>query len=133
MGWGLATFFLNRCKIAHTLLGRSCTLCFETVLGMNKITHTLSPPPKKISKQFFKIFFYFMIFVKNMFKGVELATLSFNRCNMAQCLLRRSWFKYLNITKKKKILNFFTIYLEKKLKYLILRSGKFGNLVTSFF
>ena len=37
-----------------------------------------------------------------MFKGVELATLSFNRCNMAQCLLRRSWFKYLNITKKKK-------------------------------
>ena len=26
-----------------------------------------------------------------------------------------------------------TIYLEKKLPYLIIRSGKFGNLVTSFF
>ena len=33
-GWGLAT-----------LLGRSCILCFETVLGMNKIT---PPHPLKI-------------------------------------------------------------------------------------
>ena len=92
MGWGLATFILNRCKIAHTLLGRSCTLCFETVLGMNKTTPT---PP-----QIYKIFFYFMIFLKNLFKGVGLATLSLNRCNMAQGLLRSSWFKYLYRMKK---------------------------------
>ena len=83
-------------------------------------------------------------FLKNLFKGVGLATLTFNRCNMAQGLLRRSWFKYLNIMKKlplplpfpsffKNSKFFLTIYLEKKLQYLILRSGKFGNLVTSFF
>ena len=94
MGWGLATPSFNRCKIAHTLLGRSCTLCFETGLGMNKITSTPSPPPKK------KNFFYFMIFLKNLFKGVGSATLSLNRYNMTQGLLRRSCFKYLNIMKK---------------------------------
>ena len=76
--------------------------------------------------------------------GVGLATLSFNKSNMAQGLLRRSWFKYLNITKKlplpltppptfKKFLIFFNDVFRKKLQYLILRSGKFGNLVTSFF
>ena len=194
--------------------GRSCILCFETVLGMNKITPIPSPPLptpshspknkkfpktffifmifwenffngvgvgypffesvqnstyfageklylmfwncswneqnypqplKKFPKNFSKKLFYFMIFLKYLFKGVVLATLSFNRCNMAQGLLRRSWFKYLNIMKKlplplppppppfKNSKFFFTIYLEKKLQYLILRSGKFGNLVTSFF
>ena len=35
-----------------------------------------------------------------LLKGVGLATPSFNRFNMAQGLLRRSWFKYLNIMKK---------------------------------
>ena len=37
------------------------------------------------------------------------------------------------LLKIKIFLMFLTIYLEKKLPYLILRSGKFGNLVTSFF
>ena len=41
-----------------------------------------------------------MIFLKNLFKGVGLATPSLNRYNMAQGLLRRSCFKYLNIMKK---------------------------------
>ena len=135
LAWGLATPSFNRYKIAHTLLRRSCTLCFETVLGTNKITATPSPPPKNK-----KIFF--MIFLKNLFKGVGLATLSFNRYNMAQGLLRRSCFKYLNIMKKlplplplKNSKNFFlfdNIFI-KKVPYLILRSGKFSNLVTSFF
>ena len=138
MGWGLATPFLNRCKIAHTLLGRSFALCFETVLGMNKITPTPSPPLKEISKKFF-----YFIFLKNLFEGVGLATLSFTRCNMVQGLLRRSWFKYLNIMKKLplpipfpspfKNSKFFYDKFRKKLQYLILRSGKFNNLVTSFF
>ena len=85
-----------------------------------------------------------MIFLKNLFKGVGLATLSLNRCNMAQGLLRRSCFKYLDIIKKLplpptptfKNLKFFFVWryiYKKKLPYLILRSGKFGNLVTSFF
>ena len=77
-GWGLTTPSFNRYKIAHT---------FETVLGMNKITPIPSPLPKKI-------FFILMIFLKNLFKGVGLATLSFNRYNMAQGLRRRSCFKY---------------------------------------
>ena len=83
MGRGLATFSFNRYKIAHTLLGRSCTFYFETVLGNNKITPIPSPPPKK-----------------KLFKGVGLATLYFNIYNMAQGFLRRSCFKYLNIMKK---------------------------------
>ena len=41
-----------------------------------------------------------MIFLKNLFKGVGLATLSFKRYNMGQGLQRRSCFKYLNIIKK---------------------------------
>ena len=41
-----------------------------------------------------------MIFLKNLFKGVGLDTLFFNRYNMAQGLLRRSCFKYVNIMKK---------------------------------
>ena len=130
---GLANPSFNRYKIAHTLLGRSCTLYFETVLGMNKIT------PKN-KKKFPKNF------SKNLFKGVGLATLSLNRYNMAQGLLRKSCFKYLNIMKKqplplplppplknsKKFIFFDDIFIFK-LPYLILRSGKFGNLVTSFF
>ena len=69
-----------------------------------------------------------MIILKKLFKGVGLATLSFNRCNMAQGLFRRSWFKYLNITKKlppplplppfKNLKIFFTIYLEKNFNTL---------------
>ena len=68
-----------------------------------------------------------MIFFKNLFKGVGLATLFFNRYNMAQGLLRRSCSKYLNIIKNypsstppptfKKLKKFFfclTIYLLKK-------------------
>ena len=49
----MATPSFNKYKIAHILLGRSFTLYFETVLGMNKITSTLPSPPKN------KIFFYF--------------------------------------------------------------------------
>ena len=41
-----------------------------------------------------------MIFLKNLFKGVGLATLSLYRYNMAQDLLRRSCFKCLYIIKK---------------------------------
>ena len=55
--------------MAHTLLGRSCILCFETVLGMNKIIPTPFPPPKN-KKVFQKNFFHLMIFLKNLFKGV---------------------------------------------------------------
>ena len=57
LGWGLATLSFDRYKIAQTLQGRSCILCFETVLGMNKITPTTSPPltPPQIKK--FPIFF----------------------------------------------------------------------------
>ena len=72
-------------------------------------------PPKKISKKFY---FFLIIFLKNLFKGVGLATLSLNRYNMAQGMLRRSCVKYVNIIKKlsfplspplknSKILNFF--------------------------
>ena len=64
-----------------------------------------------------------MFFLKNLFTGVGLVTTSLNRCNMAQGLLRRSWFKYLNIIKKlplplplhlSKILNFFNDIFRKK-------------------
>ena len=139
---GLATPSLNRYKIAHTLLG-SCTLCFKLFLECTKLP--LPPPhPLKIKfpKNFSKIFFILMIFLKNLFKGVGLATLSLNRYNRAQGLLRRSCFKYINIMKKLPLLLpphlknskfFLTISLEKKLPYLILRSEKFGSLVTSFF
>ena len=54
-------------------------------------------PPKKISKKFY---FFLIIFLKNLFKGVGLATLSLNRYNMAQGMLRRSCVKYVNIIKK---------------------------------
>ena len=79
-----------------------------------------------------------MIFLKNLFKGVGLATLSFNRYNMAKGLLGRSCFKSINKIKKttplptptlKKLKKFF----KRKLSYIILRSRKFGNLITSFF
>ena len=65
MRWGLATLSFNRYKVAHNLLGRSCILCFETVLKMNKITFTptATPKNKKISKFFFIIL---MIFEKNL-------------------------------------------------------------------
>ena len=48
LGCGLATLSFDRYKIAQTLQGRSCILCFETILGMNKIA-----PKNKISKKFF--------------------------------------------------------------------------------
>ena len=67
-GWGLTTPSFNMYKIAHTSLGRSCILYFETVLGMNKITPIPSPPPKT-KKVFQKIFFYYMIFLKNFLRG----------------------------------------------------------------
>ena len=64
---------------------------------------------------------------------------------MARGLLGRSCLKYFNIIKKryatvkklvkfqKFIFLFVTIFFKRKLSYLIIRSGKFGNLVTSFF
>ena len=55
-GWGLAAFSLNRYKVAHTLLGKSCILCFKTVLGMNKITPTTFPTPHR-KLQNLQIFF----------------------------------------------------------------------------
>ena len=113
---------------------------------MNKITHTLSPPPKN-KKIFQKSFFRKMIFLKNLFKGVGFASLSFNRYNMAQGLLGRSCFKSQNKIKttpfptptlkkfknSKNLILFVTTFFNRKLLYLILRSGKFGKLVTSFF
>ena len=56
LGWGLATLSFDRYKIAQTLQGRSCLLCFETVLGMNKITPIPFPPPK--NKKVFQNFFF---------------------------------------------------------------------------
>ena len=47
-------FFFDRYKIAQTLLGKSCILCFETVLGMNKITPTPTPTLLLIPKKFRK-------------------------------------------------------------------------------
>ena len=44
---GLNTLSFNRYKMAQSLLGRSCILCFETVLGMNKSTSTPIPTQKK--------------------------------------------------------------------------------------
>ena len=41
-----------------------------------------------------------MIFLKNLLNGVGLATLSSNRYNMAQGLLKKSCFKFLNIMTK---------------------------------
>ena len=67
LGWGLATLSFDRYKIAQTLQGRSCIICFETVLKMNKITptplhplHTPSHSPR--IKKFPKTFFILMIF-----------------------------------------------------------------------
>ena len=65
-GRGLATLSFDRYKIAQTLQGRSCILCFETVLGMNKITPTTSllptpPSPKKL-KNFQNFFKNLMLF-----------------------------------------------------------------------
>ena len=60
-GWGFATLSFDRYIIAQTLQGRSCILCFKTVLGMNKITPNTSPTPphsRKI-KKFPKTFLYF--------------------------------------------------------------------------
>ena len=55
MGWGLATLSFYRYKKAQTLLARSCILCFETVLGVNKIfpTPTFTSENKKNSKNLF--------------------------------------------------------------------------------
>ena len=115
---GLTTLSLNRDKIAHTLLGEVFS---------------------------YEEFFYFYDIFKNLFKGVGLATLSLINYNMARGLLGRSCFKYLNIIKnypsalkklrkfQKLIFLFVTIFFERKLSYLILRSRKFDNLVTSFF
>ena len=95
----LATLSFNMYKIAHTLLWKNCILCFETVLGMNKITPTPSSPPK--NKIISKFFYYFNeIYKKIILKGVGLATLSFNRYNMAHGLLGRSCLQSLNIIKK---------------------------------
>ena len=77
-GWELATLSFDRNKIAHTLLGRSCILYFETFLGMNKITPTPSHLLKKCTQ------------------GGGFATVSFNRNNMAHCLLGRICYKSLN-------------------------------------
>ena len=65
---------------------------------------------------------------------------------MAQGLQGRICFRYHNIIKKttpsptptlkkikKFIVLFVTIFFKRKLPYVILRSGKFGNLVISFF
>ena len=71
-GVGLATLSFNRYKTAQSVLGKSCILCFETVLGMKKITSNPSPPPLISQK------------LKNFQK------LSFNRCKIAHTLLRRS-------------------------------------------
>ena len=43
--WGLATLSFDWYKIVQSLQGRSCTLCFKTVLGMKKVTPTPSPRP----------------------------------------------------------------------------------------
>ena len=51
-----------------------------------------------------------MIFLKNLLQGAGLATLSFNRYNMAQGLLGRSCFKYLNVINK----NYLFPYLQLK-------------------
>ena len=72
-----------------------------------------------------------MIFLKNLFKGVGLTTLSLINYNMAQGLLGRSCLKYFNIIKKttpsptptvkklvkfqKFIFSFVTIFLKIKL------------------
>ena len=53
LGWGLATLSFDRYEIAQTLQGRSCILCFKTVLGINKITHTPHPQKLKIFQNFF--------------------------------------------------------------------------------
>ena len=90
-----------------------------------------------------------MIFLKNLFKWFGLATLSLINYNMARGLLGRSCLKYFKIIKKnypfpypyrKKISKIPKIYFFicddfflNKTHTLILRSGKFGNLVTSFF
>ena len=50
-GGGLATLSFNTYEIAHTLLGRSCILCFETVLRMKKVTPT---PPRPLKRKMFK-------------------------------------------------------------------------------
>ena len=55
-----------------------------------------------------------MIFLKKGIKGAGLATLSFNRYNMAQNLLGRSCLKSFNIMKKLPL-------------SLLLRSGKFES------
>ena len=55
----------------ESLQGRSCILCFETVLGTNKITTSPFPPPfhslniKKLPKTYF-----LMMFSINFFNGV---------------------------------------------------------------
>ena len=51
MGWGLATLSFDRYKIAQTLLGRSCILCFETVLRMNKNKVNLEVYSEKCQKE----------------------------------------------------------------------------------
>ena len=67
LGWGLATLSFDRYQIAQTLQGRSCILCFETVLGMNKITPTTSPPPTPKKLKNFQIFFLFHDILRKFF------------------------------------------------------------------
>ena len=79
-----------------------------------------------------------MIFFKNLFKGVELATLSFKRYNMAQGLLRRSCFKYLNIMEKTFLekLTFFCKLHKKndgQFSYFILKTSLFEEEITKKF
>ena len=78
-------------------------------------------------------------------RGWGLATLSFIRYNITQGLLGRICLKSFNkienypfpypTLKKLKFPKFFfvMIFFKRKLSYVITRSGKFGNLVTSFF
>ena len=71
MGWVWATLFFDGYKIVQSLQGRSYILCFETVLGINKITPGPFPPPfhpLKI-KNFQKLNFL-MMFLNNLFNGV---------------------------------------------------------------
>ena len=86
-GWGLVTLFYTRYKMAENLFGRSCILCFETVIGINEITPTSTPTPKnkKISN--------FFLICNDIVEKIHLrglATLSFNRYKMAQSLLGTS-------------------------------------------
>ena len=46
-------------KMTQSMLGRSCILCFETVLGVDKITLTRAPTTK--NKKYIKTYFSFVM------------------------------------------------------------------------